>query len=420
MLFVYRVIINFIIILSPIIILFRLFKGKEHPIRFKEKFSLASEKRTHGNLVWFHGSSVGELLSIIPLIKKLEKNPKIQKILVTSSTLSSASIIKKFKLTKTVHQFFPIDSKTFTDRFLKYWKPSLAIFIESEIWPNMFFNIKSKKIPLILLNARITQKTFKNWRKIKQFSNFIFSKIDFAYPQNFETKNYLKALKVSNIKLIGNLKFTESKEEKIITLNKSLLKQFKKRKIWCAASTHSNEESICANVHLKLKKKYNNLLTIIIPRHIHRTNEIKNLIQKIGLSVITRSSNEKISKNTDVYIVDTYGEAEKFYKVSNTVFLGGSLINRGGQNPIEAARLGSSIIHGPNVDNFKEVYRLFRDKKISHSVKNFYKLNKLIDKLIRTNKKNNKYLKIKKIGNQILLKTTDEINKLLTNEIKKT
>ena len=420
MLFVYRVIINFIIILSPIIILFRLFKGKEDPIRFKEKFSLTSEKRNKGNLIWFHGSSVGELLSIIPLIKKLEKNPKIQKILVTSSTLSSASIIKKFKLTKTVHQFFPIDSKTFTDRFLKYWKPSLAIFIESEIWPNMFFNIKSKKIPLILLNARITKKTFKNWTKIKKFSNFIFSKIDFAYPQNFETKNYLKALKVSNIKLIGNLKFTESKEEKIITLNKSLLKQFKKRKIWCASSTHPNEELICANVHLNLKKKYNNLLTIIIPRHIHRTNEIKNLIQKVGLSVITRSSNEKISKNTDIYIVDTYGETEKFYKASNTVFLGGSLINRGGQNPIEAARLGSSIIHGPNVDNFKEVYRLFHDKKISHGVKNFYELNKLIDKLIRTNKKNNKYLKIKKIGNQILLKTTDEINKLLTNEIKKT
>ena len=156
----------------------------------------------------------------------------------------------------------------------------------------------------------LPKKLLKIGLKIKKFSNFIFSKIDFAYPQNFETKNYLKTLKVSNIKLIGNLKFTENKEEKIITLNKSLLKQFKKRKIWCASSTHSNEELICANVHLKLKKKYNNLLTIIIPRHIHRTNEIKNLIQKIGLSVITRSSNEKISKNTDIYIVDTYGETE--------------------------------------------------------------------------------------------------------------
>jgi 3-deoxy-D-manno-octulosonic-acid transferase len=421
MLLVYRIIIYFIIILSPIIILIRLIKNKEHPIRFKEKFCLTSKKRGNGNLVWFHGSSVGEILSVIPLIRELEKNNSVQKILITSSTLSSSSIFEKIKLKKTIHQFFPIDSEYLTNKFLKFWKPSLAIFIESEIWPNMYCNIKNKNIPLILINARITKKTFKKWIIFKKFSKTIFNKIDIAYPQNFETKNYLKELKLSKIKQIGNLKFTESKNDTTKNLNKLFIKQIKNRKIWCASSTHAGEELICAKVHLKLKKKYKNLLTIIIPRHIHRVNEIKDKIEKLELKIITRSSKNKITKNTDIYIVDTYGETKKFYQISKTVFLGGSLINRGGQNPIEAASLGSNIIHGPNVDNFKEVYKLFHDKKISYIAKNFDKLTHLVNKLIKINKNNNnKYIKIKKIGRHILQNTIKEINILLKNEIKKT
>ena len=170
-----------------------------------------------------------------------------------------------------------------------------------------------------------------------------------------------------------------------------------------------------------MKKKYKNLLTIIIPRHIHRVSEIKNKIQELKLKITTRSSKDKITKNTDIFIVDTYGETKKFYKISKTVFLGGSLINRGGQNPIEPASLGSNIIHGPNVDNFKEVYKLFHEKKISYIAKNLDKLIYLVNKLIKIDKNNiNKYKKIKKIGLNILQKTTKEINMLLKNEIKKT
>ena len=421
MLLIYRLIINFIIFLSPIIILIRLIKNKEHPTRFKEKFCLTSKTRGNGNIIWFHGSSVGELLSVIPLIRELEKNNNLNKILITSSTLSSSSIFEKIKLKKTIHQFFPIDSNYLTNKFLKFWKPSLAIFIESEIWPNMYCNIKNKNIPLILINARLTKKTFKKWTIFKSFSKYIFNKIDIAYPQNFETKNYLKKLKLSKIKHIGNLKFTESKNDTTKNLNKFFIKQIKNRKIWCASSTHAGEELICAKVHLKLKKKYKNLLTIIIPRHIHRVSEIKNKIQELKLKITTRSSKDKITKNTDIFIVDTYGETKKFYKISKTVFLGGSLINRGGQNPIEPASLGSNIIHGPNVDNFKEVYKLFHEKKISYIAKNLDKLIYLVNKLIKIDKNNiNKYKKIKKIGRNMLQKTTKEINMLLKNEIKKT
>ena len=161
MIFFYRIIINLIIILSPLIILIRLLKKKEHPIRFKEKLCFFSKKRGQGKLIWFHGASVGEILSIIPLVEKLEKNKNINKILITSSTLSSSNIFLKFKFKKTIHQFFPIDSNFFTKKFIEYWKPSLAIFIESEIWPNIILNLKSRSTPLILLNARITKKSYK-------------------------------------------------------------------------------------------------------------------------------------------------------------------------------------------------------------------------------------------------------------------
>ena len=243
----------------------------------------------------------------MPLVEKLEKNKTIKKILITSSTLSSSMILKKYKLKKTIHQFFPIDFIFFTNKFLNYWKPSVAIFIDSEIWPSMFLVLNKKLIPLILINARITNKTFKRWKKISFFSKNVFNKISVAYPQNLETLKYLKKLKVNKIKFIGNLKFTESKNNQIETLNKLFLKKFKDRKIWCAASTHENEELVCANVHLRLKNKHKKLLTIIIPRHISRTKEIMSKIETLGLRIVNRSSEEKITDKTDIYLVDTYG-----------------------------------------------------------------------------------------------------------------
>jgi 3-deoxy-D-manno-octulosonic-acid transferase len=330
-------------------------------------------------------------------------------------------ILKKYKLKKTIHQFFPIDFIFFTNKFLNYWKPSVAIFIDSEIWPSMFLVLNKKLIPLILINARITNKTFKRWTKISFFSKNVFNKISVAYPQNLVTLKYLKKLKVNKIKFLGNLKFTESKNNQIETLNKLFLKKFKDRKIWCAASTHENEELVCANVHLRLKNKHKKLLTIIIPRHISRTKEIMSKIETLGLRIVNRSSEEKITDKTDIYLVDTYGETNKFFKICKTVFLGGSLIKHGGQNPIEAARMGSTILHGPYTDNFKDVYKLFRNKKISYKANNVNQLTKLVDKsIINSKNKKNKYLRIKKIGNNILHKTIKEIYRIIKNETQKT
>ena len=293
MFFFYQLITFLIILISPFIIIFRIFKKKEHIFRFKEKFCSFSKKRLKGKLIWFHGASVGEILSIIPLVEKLEKNKSIQKILITSSTLSSSAVLNKYKLKKTIHQFFPINFIFFTNKFLDYWNPSLAIFIESEIWPSMFLRLKKKSIPLLLINARITKKTFKRWKKISFFSKDIFNKI--ICMTIFLSSKYLKKLKVKKVKFLGNLKFTENKSNKIESLNKSFLKKFKNRKIWCASSTHPGEELDCAKVHLNLKKKYKKLLTIIIPRHIYRAKEIMSKIEGLGLSVVNRNSKKKIN-----------------------------------------------------------------------------------------------------------------------------
>ena len=420
MFFAYQILITILLILSPLIIGFRVFKKKEDIKRFKEKFCFPSKKRKSGSLIWFHGSSVGEILSILPLIHELEKNKSINQILITSSTLSSAEIFKKFKFKKTIHQFFPVDFVLYSYRFLNYWKPTIAIFVESEIWPSIFRILNKKDIPLLLLNARVTKKTFRKWNYVKSFSNSIFKSISTAYPQNNETSGYLKKLNVPKIKKIGNLKFINNDPDKLIKLDKTLLKNLKNKKIWCASSTHPGEEIICSKVHLNLKKKYKNLLTIIIPRHIHRVNKIVREIEGLKLNVMRHSSNTKTLKDTDIYLVDTYGETKKFYQVSNIVFMGKSLVGKGGQNPLEPTMYNAAVLHGPNIANFTDTYKLLSELKITHKVNGTNSLTSITDKLMIKPNNHRNYLKVEKMGKKILHETKDEINSLLNNEIKKT
>ena len=415
MLFLYRILINLILLISPLIIIYRILNNKEHPKRFLEKVGISSDKPNSAKLIWFHGSSVGETLSIIPLIEKLEKKRGIKKILLTSNTLSSAKVFKKFKFKKTIHQFFPIDVNFITNKFLSHWKPSMAIFIESEIWPNMIINLKKRNIPLILLNARITKKSFNRWKKISIFSRLIFNKFNICLSQNNETKNYLKKLGAKKIKKLGNLKFSETSLKITNKLNKNQKNFFNSKKIlFGAISTHNNEEIFCVKIHNDLKKNYINGITIIIPRHIYRSSEIKEDIEKMGLKVHLHSSNQKISNNTDIYLVDTYGETKSFLNICNIVFLGGSLIKHGGQNPLEAARLGCKIIHGPYINNFFEVYSLLNKIKISSKIRTLRQAKNIINNNLN-NKFNSKQIvkKINSIGNNILVKNQKEIIKYI-------
>jgi 3-deoxy-D-manno-octulosonic-acid transferase len=386
-------------------------KGKEDVKRVGEKFCIYSKKKSNKK-VWIHAASVGELMSIVPVIRKLEKNKKINSILLSTSTTSSAKIFNKLKLKKTSHIYFPLDNNFIVKRFINYWQPELAIFIDSEIWPNMFRNLQIKDIPIVIMNARITKRSFNKWKIFPNFANQVFGKITLALPQNLETLKYLKLLKVRDIKTAGNLKYYGQKDNHDYS-TKLLKNKFKNLKVWCAASTHFNEEILIGKLHKKLKKKQKKLITIIIPRHVSRTNEIKEALNKIELNCILHSSNEKIKKNTDVYLVDSYGETSKFYSLTNISFVGGSIIKHGGQNPLEPARLGNYIISGPNVKNFKEIYGFLSKLKMSSITSDILKMENLILKRLNNKTPNKNIKRIIKIGNDVLEKNLFYINKYL-------
>ena len=413
MLFIYRILINLILIISPIIIIYRLLIGKEDLKRFKEKFCFFSKEKKGKNLIWFHGASVGELYSIMPVLEKLEKNKRVSQILVTSNTLSSSKIIQNHRFKKLIHQFFPIDTNFHSKKFLDYWQPSSAHFIDSEIWPNMIVNLNKKNIPVILLNGRITKKTFNRWKMISSFSKKIFDKFNLCLSSSKESKKYLKSLGATNVKLLGNIKFSQLENEKNV-LSKKIKKFIKSKKTWCASSTHESEEIFCAKVHLELKRKYKNLLTIIIPRHVERAKSIKEDLNKLDLKVHLHNSQKIIDKRTDIYLVDSYGETKSFYSKCKNIFLGGSLVNHGGQNPLEAARFGCNILHGPNVSNFTEIFQFLKLKKISMKISNQKQFVTMIDKYFK--KRSNSKLIQKKlnfIGKEILDSTYREINTII-------
>ena len=407
---VYSFLVYFVIILSPLIIIYRIFNKKENPKRFLEKFSINKKDRGKGKLIWFHCSSVGEFLSVIPLIVELEKMKNIKKILVTTSTLSSSKIFEKYKFKKTSHQFYPLDNIYIVKNFLNYWKPSTAIFAESEIWPTMISELKRRKIKTVLINARMSEKSFKRWSALKHFGKDILLKFNYIFPQNKETFLYFKKLGVKKLKFLGNLKFASFDNDEIKEVNK---RYFKNRKILCSASTHDNEEEIFANLHIKYKKKIPNLITIIIPRHIERTGEISRMLEKKNLKFVRHTEKKSNLKDCDVYIVDSYGISKSFYKISDIVFLGGSLVSKGGQNPLEALRFGCNIIHGNHTFNFKDVYKMLEKERLSLKVSGSKDLEKKA--LFLFKKKNNsvKIKKLKSIGNLILNKNLSELKKII-------
>jgi 3-deoxy-D-manno-octulosonic-acid transferase len=413
MIFIYRFFVNLAFIISPLIILLRLIKKKENPKRFKEKLGFFTKHRSKGKLIWFHGASVGEFQSIVPLLEKLEKSKKIEQILITSNTLSSSKVISKIKLKKISHQFFPIDNDLIIKKFINHWKPSIALFVDSEIWPNTLINLNKEKIPTILINARITRKSYNKWIKLKNFSKLIFNKFDLCLSSNKETVSFLKKLGAKNIKYFGNLKYSQSENEKI-EIDSQTIKFISKKTAWCASSTHNSEEKFAGLIHNKLKRKYKNLLTVIIPRHIDRKEEIKEQLSNLGLKVHVHEPKTRIHQDTDIYLVNSFGKTKSFYSLIKNVFLGGSLVEHGGQNPLEAVRYNCNILHGPNVSNFNEIYKFLYNQKISKKVINLNQTINILDKLFNS-KKSQKNIKdkINKIGQKILKKNIDEINLIL-------
>ena len=406
---------------APIYLYFRKIKKKEDSISYKEKLSRIETAREEGFLIWFHVASVGEAMSILPLIESCIEEKKIDKILLTSITLSSGNVLKKrfSQNVKVFHQFLPLDISVWTNKFLDHWKPNLSIFIDSEIWPNLISQISKKKIPLLLINARITKKSFDRWKLIISFAKKIFEKFDLCIASNKESEGFLKILGAKNIKNYGNLKFSKIKTELNNKLDSDFLIKIENRKIWCGASTHPTEEILCAKSHLKIKEKYKNILTIIIPRHIDRVKTIYEELSKLDLKIVVSSNLSQVDTKTDVILVDSYGESLKFYNISKYVFLGKSLTTSltkdSGQNPIEPARLGCKIFHGPYVSNFAEIYKYFNELGISKEVNSSNELSLSLVEEFKDNKPKNPEIaeKIETYGQNILNNVTMEIKKYI-------
>ena len=416
----YKFITFFFYPFAPIYLHFRKIRKKEDSIRYKEKLAKINIERGEGFLIWFHVASVGEAMSILPLIDGCIKEKKINRILITSITLSSGKILeKRFNNNPKInHQFLPLDIISLINKFLNHWKPNLSIFIDSEIWPNLILKISEKKIPLLLVNARITKKSFDRWKLVMGFAKKIFGKFDLCIASNNESENFLKILGSKNIKNYGNLKFSNIKSD-IKKLDFNFLNKIKNRKVWCAASTHPSEEIICAEAHLKIKKNYNNILTIIIPRHIDRVKTIKEELSKFNINVLLVTELNNFDDKTDILLVNSYGEALKFYDISKYVFLGKSLVQSlikdGGQNPIEPARLGCKILHGPYVSNFAETYDYLKKLGITKEVNDSNKLSlSLIEELQKDKPKNHEIaLKIENYGQNILNNVIMELKKYI-------
>ena len=387
MLNIYKYLTYFLSPLFVVLIYFRSFLNKEDKIRFKEKiFSshFRTQRDRNKKLIWIHAASIGECLSIMPLIDELNYKHQDINFLITTVTLSSSNLLKK-KLNKyqnIFHRFFPLDLENLAENFLNNWKPDLVWFVDSEIWPNFLFKIKEKNIPLLLINARLTKKTFNKWKIFSSFAKKVFDNFDLCLAANEESKNNLNNLQVKNLKYIGNLKYSvQCSTDKLEDANKKILNNFT---TWCAASTHKEEEYTILKTHIELRKKFNNILTIIVPRHVSRSPYIKNLSDKFDLSAQILNENNLINSKIEILIINSFGVLPKYFNYCKNIFIGKSLIkkkqNVGGQNPIEAAKLGCKIFHGPYVYNFQEIYELLKFHGITEEINNELEL---AEKLIK-------------------------------------
>ncbi len=333
----------------------RKMKGKEDLNRFGERLGISKLQRPNGKLVWMHGASVGETVSMLSLIDKiLDAYPDIS-VLVTSGTVTSAKVMQQRLPKRCFHQYVPVDCVSYTKKFIDHWQPDLALWFESDFWPNLLQSAKDKNIPLLLINGRISNRSFSRWKKFPSFMRKLQNFFSLSLGQTNLDAERLKYLGAINVDCVGNLKYATPPLPADNKVVEALKKDIGNRPCWIGASTHKSEEIEIARAHLKIKKEFPSILTIIVPRHPNRGEDISREIRNLGLEVSLRSKQEHIEEGTDIYIADTIGEMGIFYRLSPIVFIGGSIVSHGGQNFLEPARLDSAIIVGPHMENFSEM-----------------------------------------------------------------
>lgn len=334
-------------------------RGKEDPFRMGERFGHPSRPRPEGTLVWLHAASVGETQSVLTLVRALlQQHPTIT-LLITTGTVTSAALVAQQNLPRVIHQFMPVDTPAAVQHFLQHWQPDLALWVESEFWPQLLWQAQKRRIPMLLINARISARTHASWKKWPRVIRSLLSGFATVYAGSSDDAARLRDLGAKDVQDVGNLKYDAAPLPVDAKLMDELARITADRPVLVAASTHANEEQTLAEAHLLIAQHFPKLLTILVPRHATRGDAIAADLRARGMQLSQRSKSEPITDRTAIYLADTMGELGSFYRLADVVFMGGSLIAHGGQNPLEAARLGNALLSGEHTHNFAAIIDRF-------------------------------------------------------------
>jgi 3-deoxy-D-manno-octulosonic-acid transferase len=352
----YRMCANLVRPVVPLVLSARVARGKEDPARTGERYGRPSLKRPEGRLIWVHAASVGETNAVLPLVERLTAAGF--PVLFTSTTITSAKIAAARLPKDAVHQFGPLDVPAYLDRFLDHWRPYFVIFVESEIWPNVIGRLEQAVVPLVIVNGRMSDRSFRRWQSLGAVARTVLSQVGVVLARSEEDGRRFRALGAPRVEMTGNLKFDTPPLPADPVALARLKAAIDGRPVWLAAQTHEGEEQIVAAAHALLRERWPEILTIIVPRHPARGQAIHDLLAAAGLSVTQRSRGDLPEAGAGIYVADTLDELGLFYRVAPVALVAGSLVARGGHNPIEPVRLGAAVLHGPHVFNFADLYAL--------------------------------------------------------------
>lgn len=334
-------------------------KGKEDRSRRGERYGIASRERPDGPIIWVHAASVGETIAIIPLVESILGYGV--NVVLTTGTVTSAHVAEERLGDKIIHQYVPLDLKPAVSRFLDHWMPDLAIIAESEIWPMTILELGARRVPQVLVNGRLSDRSFRSWKKRAFIAEALFENLAHVIAQSEADGERFQALGARPVTVSGNLKVDTSPppadERSLI----SLKRQVGTRPTWAAVSTHEGEEAVAVEVHTMLRGRHPGLLTTIVPRHPERANALAAEFRAMGLNVVQRTSGDRITRDTDIFLGDTIGEMGLYLRLTEIAFVGRSLTSKGGQNPLEPAMLETAVLAGRNVQNFREAYQRLID-----------------------------------------------------------
>ncbi|WP_269931660.1 lipid IV(A) 3-deoxy-D-manno-octulosonic acid transferase [Aminobacter sp. HY435] len=335
-------------------------KGKEDKNRRRERYGIASRDRPDGPLIWFHAASVGETIAVVPLIESILGYGI--NVVLTTGTVTSTQVAEERLGDRIIHQYVPLDLKPAVSRFLDHWHPDLAIIAESEIWPMTILELGARRVPQILVNGRLSDRSFKSWKKRAYIAEALFENMAHVVAQSEVDGERFRALGARPVTVSGNLKVDTAPppvDEQALEMVK---RQIGRRPTWAAISTHQGEEVVAAEVHAMLRNRHRGLLTTIVPRHPGRGKDLAAELTGMGLNVARRSTGDRIMPDTDILLGDTIGEMGLYLRLTEIAFVGRSMTSEGGQNPLEPAMLDTAILAGRNVQNFRDTYQRLIDR----------------------------------------------------------